>query len=287
MSNELALANNTTLAIWEDKQSVAEIREVFCPLLTDSEFKAYIGMGKATGLNPFLKEIDAIKYDKTKPANFVIRRDGYRKSAQRNSDYDYHRMAAIYSNDFFENDNGKINHKYKFSDRGTLLGAYCIVKRKNSSEPIYVDVLLSEYDKRQSCWSTMKETMIKKVAEAQALRAAFQELFAGTISEEEHELININEPLRPSKKSNELANRIKAAKGQVIEAEPVEQPQETGESVSTEQLETIHALIAVKVFEQGRLPKALEHYCVERLADLTMTQAEEFIEILNKLADKE
>lgn len=244
-------------------------------------------MGKATGLNPFLKEIDAIKYDKTKPANFVIRRDGYRKSAQRNADYDYHRMAAIYSNDFFENDNGKINHKYKFYERGVLLGAYCIVKRKKSSEPIYVDVLLSEYDKSKSCWLTMKETMIKKVAESQALRAAFQELFAGTISEEEHELININESPKLSKKSNELASRIKAAKGQIIEAEIVEEQQETGESVTNDQLEEIHALLSVKVFESGRLTKALEHYGVERLADLTIAQAVDFIEILNKLTDKE
>lgn len=287
MNTALATKTDDALEMWSDNKSLGEIKEIFCPLLTDSEFKAFIGLGRATGLNPFLREIDAIKYDKTKAAQFVIRRDGYRKSAQRNPDYEFHRVAAIYSNDVFENDNGVINHKYKFSDRGHLLGAYCMVKKRSASQPIYVDVLLSEYDKKQSCWGNMKETMIKKTAESQCFRAAFQEIFAGSVSEEEFEMQSHDANNYPRKtKSDALMNKLNIAKGRVVEAEPVENNEETGELASKEELEEIHALLAVKNIGDGYLQKALSHYDVESLGQLTASQAKDFISRLNKLEEK-
>ena len=41
---------------------------------------------------------------------------------------------------------------------------------------------MEEYSLPQSLWKSKPETMIKKVAEAQALRQSFQEVFAGTYS---------------------------------------------------------------------------------------------------------
>lgn len=286
MSNEMSVANATSLVMWDDSKQLEEIRKLFAPTLTDIEFQFFVGLGRASGLNPFTREIWSIKYDKNQPAQVFIGRDGYRKAAQAHPEYDYHQSDAVYENDEFEVTNGEVHHKYKLTNRGKLIGAYCIAKRHKSSRPIYVFVEVGEYSTGRSVWKDKPATMIKKVSESQCLRACFQDLLGGTYGEEEVQKHSEIIPQKTSK-GEALANKLKKAKGQVIEAEIVEEYQETGELVTQDQLEEIHALIAVKVFEPGRLPKALEHYNVEKLSDLTLTQAHDFIEILIKLADKE
>lgn len=197
---------STELILWEDPEKLKEIRRLFAPALSDLEFQIFLGLGKATGLNPFTKEIWAVKGAKDKsgkeyPAQIFVGRDGYRKAAQAHSDYDFHLADAVYENDDFEVSNGQVNHKYKLTNRGRLIGAYCIAKRHKSSMPHYVFVELEEYTTGQSLWAepTWKDnsyggkykvggkpaTMIKKVAESQCLRACFQDLLGGTYGEEE------------------------------------------------------------------------------------------------------
>lgn len=288
MSTALKQVNQNSMTIWEDSKKLEEIRKIFAPKLNTQEFDAFVGMGLAANLNPFLREIWAVKYQDNAPAQIFVGRDGYRKAAQRNQEYDYHECDAVYSNDVFKRNSisGEINHEYNLKDRGELLGAYCIVKRKNSSRPCYTWVKLSEYSTGKSLWNPQTgkpETMIKKVAECQGLRGAFQDLLGGTYSEDEMgEPRDITDAPRQTK-SQALMEKIKAAKGQVIEGEMVE----TGLVASEDQLAEIHNLLGCKVFEEGRLKGALEHYKADKLADLTSLQAAEFIGILSKLADRE
>ncbi len=98
MTNAMATVSNT-MAMWEDSAQLVEIRKLFAPKLTDIEFQIFVGMGKSTGLNPFLKEIWAVKYGKDKdgneiPAQIFIGRDGNRKIAQAHPEYDYHQCDA-------------------------------------------------------------------------------------------------------------------------------------------------------------------------------------------------
>lgn len=190
MSDIVQVENNfdQQVNLWSSQKEIDDVRKTCAPTLNDTEFKLFVQIGRATGLNPFLREIWAVKYDSNKPGNIFIGRDGYRKSAQRHPLYDYHAVDAVYSNDFFEVNNCEITHKYNLKDRGKLIGAYCIVKRKNASKPCYVFAELKEYSTGRSLWSSdsgKPATMIKKVAESQALRMAFQELFSGTYSDAE------------------------------------------------------------------------------------------------------
>lgn len=171
------------LAVWKEDNSIAEIKKVFAPKLNESEWQMFLALGKATGLNPFLKEVWCIKYNDREAASIFISRDGYRKSAQSQVDYDYHNVDAVYSNDKFSVINGEINHEYQVKDRGQLVGAYCVVKRKTSSKSQFCYVEAKEYLKYQSVWKEKPATMIKKVAEAQCLRMVFQNVFVGTYSE--------------------------------------------------------------------------------------------------------
>jgi len=284
MSNSLQAIVNQGLDIWNDNKKVEEIRKIFAPKLNNQEFDAFIGMGKASGLNPFLREIWAVKYQDSAPAQIFVGRDGYRKAAQRNFEYDYHECDAVYTNDKFKRNSisGEIDHEYNLKDRGDLLGAYCIVKRKNSTRACYTWVKLSEYSTGKSLWASKPETMIKKVAECQGLRGAFQDLLGGTYGEEE---MGHNHEQEPKKaKSQVLTDKIMAAKDITLEVDYSEI--DTGVCASEEEVHEIEALVAVKGFTPTRFMAALEHYKVEVMTQLTSVQAQDFIGILRKLEDK-
>lgn len=200
--------NETSLSIWESENQLSEIKQFVADgKLNELEFNMLCQIGKATNLNPFLREIWAVKYG-NQAANIFIGRDGYRKAAQEHPEYDSHTAEAVYSNDEFVINDGIVSHKMGIVDRGNLVGAYCTVKRKSSSRANYVFVRFDEYyqgnknkdgsiktryDKfkkehvnmGETLWDTKPETMIKKVAEAQGLRATFQNLFAGTYDSSE------------------------------------------------------------------------------------------------------
>lgn len=284
MNTSLTTISTNSLVMWDDNHKLEEIRKLFAPSLTEMEFQFFVGLGKASGLNPFTREIWAIKYDKNAPAQVFIGRDGYRKAAQAHIEYDYHQSDSVYENDKFEVVNGEVKHGYSLTNRGKLIGAYCIAKRHKSSRPLYVFVELSEYSTGKSVWRDKPSTMIKKVAESQCLRACFQDLLGGTYGEEEMSDRSTNHDEPKQSKSNELIDRLRSAKGHTFDAEVVDT--ETGESATSEELEEIHALRSVKVFDAERLKGALEHYNVETLSQLTSIQAKDFINILNKCADK-
>ena len=169
------------LTIW---QRPDEVKKLFAPNLTDTEFQFFIGLGQKLGANPFTREIWALKYG-TGAATIFCGRDFYRRKAQEQANYNGHVVEAVYENDDFRQENGLIKHSFGLKNRGPLLAAYCIVKRKGIELDYYSKVLFSEYNTNQSNWKTKPESMIKKVAEAQALRAAFQGVFEGTYDESE------------------------------------------------------------------------------------------------------
>jgi phage recombination protein Bet len=181
----ITTTTNDQVSVWTDEKKLIEIKDLLAPKLTANEFALLVNMGKATGLNPFLREIWAVKYDDKSPAQVFIGRDGYRKVAQSNPDYDYHVVDSVYEKDSFSRESDEVKHAYSLNDRGALVGAYCTVKRKNASKPCFVFVKLNEYSTGKALWATKPETMIKKVAEAQGLRMAFQSLFSGTYDESE------------------------------------------------------------------------------------------------------
>lgn len=169
------------LTIWNNPN---EVRKQFAKDLNETEFNFFLGLGKALNANPFTREIWAVKFGNG-PASIFCGRDFYRKKAQEQPDYNGHLVDAVYVNDKFSVLDGKPQHTYNIADRGKLIGAYAIVRRKGIDQPYFVLVKFDEYNKGFSNWKSMPETMIKKVAEAQALRGAYQGVFAGTYDESE------------------------------------------------------------------------------------------------------
>jgi phage recombination protein Bet len=207
MSGMTVVDKPTILALWEDKKEI--IRETFAPNLTTLEFDWFMQMGISLELNPFLREIWAVKYDKSKPAQIFIGRDGYRRVIGRNPAYINHFVEALCSNDEFEIldiDTGKFRHKFDFKNRGKIVGAYCFVYMKGSTRPYYVRVDFTEYDLNQGLWKSKRETMIKKVAESQCIRMACPNL-NGTYSDEERWFDEDGKELRQVSSRAEFLNQ--------------------------------------------------------------------------------
>lgn len=175
------MSKSQEISVWSD---INDIKRLFAPTLDEKEFQVFMQLGKSLGANPFTREIYAVKY-KGAPASIFCGRDFYRRKAQELPEYDGHTVDAVYSNDVFKVQNSEPQHSYNLSDRGKIVGAYCTVYRKNARVPYYVFVEFKEYNTGKSVWSAKPATMIKKVAEAQGLRGAFQGTFAGTYDESE------------------------------------------------------------------------------------------------------
>ena len=130
------------ITFWEDQTNLACVKEIYGKNLNNSEWSTFLEIGKASGLNPFLKEIWAVKFG-TNPAQIFIGRDGYRIFAVSNKDYDGHTVSSIYSNDLLKVSNGAVTHEYSLKNRGNLIGAICTVHKKSTSLPFPLTILPS------------------------------------------------------------------------------------------------------------------------------------------------
>lgn len=286
MSNSALSKINANMTIWEDSNKLSEIRKLFAPKLTDIEFQFFIGMGKSSHLNPFEREIWAVKYQDSVPAQVFVGINGYRKGANRHPEYSYHQCDAVYENDVFKISKGEVEHDYTVKNRGKLIGAYCIAKRRSAEKPMFVFVELSEYSTGKSLWHPQTgkpATMIKKVAESQCLRASFPDIFNGTYAEEEMatappQKVRVidgstqTEKLKNILQSNE--NVIDMSTGELIQ--DTSKIHNTGRDdipISDEQLDEICSIMSEKGFTDERAQKALDYYKVDALENLTDAQA--------------
>ena len=144
------------------------IKNIAAPKCTDDEFKLLLYQAKTYNLDPLLKQIWAVKYDANRPASIFAGRDGFLAIAHRSGVFDGMESGSR-------------------TENGNVIG-WAKVYRKDMNHPFCVEVNMKEYNRNQGTWLTHATTMIIKVAEAQALRKAFQ--ISGIYSPEE-----ISEPV--------------------------------------------------------------------------------------------
>jgi len=173
---------SSQIAVWQNQ--MAEIKRIYGRDLSAVQFDLFVGMGKSLQLNPFLREIWAVKF--SGQVSIFVGRDGYRKNGLRQKTYDGHIVDSIYSNDSFKVKAGEIIHEYADNPRGDLVGAYCVVYKKDQRIPTFVSVRLEEYQLNTLIWNKKPETMIKKVAESQCFKMAYPDVFNGTYDESEN-----------------------------------------------------------------------------------------------------
>jgi phage recombination protein Bet len=157
----------------EDKKL---IRDTVAKGTSDSEFKLFLYTAAKYGLDPLVKQIWCVKYG-NQPAAIFTGRDGFLSIAHRSGKFNGMETVALKD------------------DKGNLVGARCTVWRKDMEHPFVVEVSLNEYNTHKGNWAKMPETMIKKVAESQCLRKAFD--VSGIYAPEEYEPEKVNtQPVR-------------------------------------------------------------------------------------------
>jgi phage recombination protein Bet len=161
--NNLAVVEKSN---WTPEQ-IQLIKDTVAKNATDNELKLFLYSCQNMGLDPLKPgQIYFIKYGST-PGTIVVGIDGFRTKAQSTG-----KLAGI-KRGVLRDENGKCT------------GAWSEVYRSDWREPAREEVSLIEYNTRKSTWVQMPETMIKKVAEAAALRMAFPDQLGGVYADAE------------------------------------------------------------------------------------------------------
>lgn len=151
---------------------------------TDAELKYFLAVAASTGLNPFQKEIWC--YKSGSDMLIFTGRDGFLSNAQRKPDFKGMRSAYVCATDKFKMNivAGHIEHEFTQADRGAIVGAYAVVKREGMDSFIaWAD--FKEFNKGYNAWKSNPGSMIKKVAEAHALKQAYS--LSGIDSEHDYD----------------------------------------------------------------------------------------------------
>lgn len=192
-----------SLSLQLDEKQKPFIRGLVNKDLSDTELLMFLSFANKLQLNPFTKEVIAIVYYKNDPnkrsVSTVVTRDGKRTVAQRTNELDGISSEAIYIKEIetpiYELDAKtgetkdkavKVLKEFKKVEAwqgGTLWGATAVVTRKGKQ--FTVTVPFKEYTTNANLWVSKPSTMIKKVAESQALSAAFPEILSGVYDETE------------------------------------------------------------------------------------------------------
>lgn len=153
------------------------LRKTVAQGATDDEFKTFMYLCKAYGLDPLKKEIFFIKYGSK--TSILASRDGYLKIANLNENFNGLESDVVYQGDVLsKREDGSLHITYGQDhltfDKTKLTGAFCSVFRKDREKATTVFVSIREYYKKEApIWQQYTNAMILKVAEAMALKRAF------------------------------------------------------------------------------------------------------------------
>jgi len=144
----------------EDQQLLETIKQTVCKGATDAQFRMFVEVCKATGLNPFLNEIWFVP-----SVGVMAGRDAYLRKANEHPQFD------------------GMETRVERNEQNIPIKAVCTVWRKDRGHPIIAEAYYNEYKKGGNVWSTYPSAMIAKVAEVLALKRSFA--INGVVTEEE------------------------------------------------------------------------------------------------------
>lgn len=142
---------------------VEVLRATICSRLTVPQMLLYLTVCARKGVDPFTEAYAFPQEDGG--LAFGLRIDGMRALAMRTGDYVSRSVETLLVPDG--------EHK------GELLGARCTISRRGMSAPVIEEAYMAEYASKGKGWTRYPETMIRKVAESKALRAAFPDALSG------------------------------------------------------------------------------------------------------------
>ena len=165
----------TALTLWTPEQTQL-ISSTIAPGCTGDELRLFAYACQRTGLDPFSKQIYAIKRGGKMTIQAGI--DGLRSIAERTGQLDG-------SETYWCGEDGQWADVWLGSKPPAA--AKTIIHRKGSSHPFVGVARFADYNAGQGLWSKMPAAMIAKCSEALALRKAFPADLSGVYSTDEME----------------------------------------------------------------------------------------------------
>jgi phage recombination protein Bet len=150
---------------YSSKEIIETLQKTVASGLNKEEFMLFAELCKSTGLNPFKKEIWAIKAGGR--LQLMTGVNGY--------------WAIANAHPMFDGTEQDI----EVDKEGHPVKATCKVYRKDRKFPSVAIALMKEYRKSSPIWSQMPSVMLMKCAESVALRKAFPQELNGLYTQEE------------------------------------------------------------------------------------------------------
>lgn len=174
--NEMEAKKNNEV---EKKEDIGLIRRMFAKGANEDEFRVFLELAKRYNLDPFKRQIYLLKSSNSnEPATIMTSHAGLIHIAHESGKWAGMKTLLL----------TKSGKEVLVCDPEDIAGAVCYIWRTDWKEPLVHAVSFSEYYRRmphgkRNIWDEKPATMIKKVAEAGALRRAFD--LGGLYTEDE------------------------------------------------------------------------------------------------------
>lgn len=213
--------------------------------VSDQELVMFMNLCKFQKLNPFLNEAYLIKFG-SQPAQIITSKEAFMKRAENHPNYEGFEAGIIVER------NGElveIEGAVKLPN-DKLIGGWANIYRSDRKKPITTKISLDEFSKGQATWKQMPLNMIRKSAIVNAQREAFPDTLGALYTEDDADVqtgpkdvtASVEQEIKENANTETLdiqpeppkQQPMKRKEPEIIEAEPIEQPEPQQEQLFDE-----------------------------------------------------